>query len=173
MAPYDAASPPPSISTSPVDFKEVLAHLASGVAIVSCWDGDTPRGLLVSSITGLSVEPPRFLFCVRKEAASHDALRAASEIGVALLGAADEEEALRFASATHAAERFSPDRWRLSADAPPAYRAGLAAARCAIDSALDAGSHTIFVGRASHYTLAPGPPLVAWNRALFRGLSKS
>jgi flavin reductase len=38
---------------------------------------DTPRGLLVSSITGLSVDPPRFLFCVRKEASSHDALLAA------------------------------------------------------------------------------------------------
>ena len=70
---YDAASPSRSAAPIQADFKEVLAHLAGGVAIISCWDGDTARGLLVSSITGLSVEPPRFLFCVRKEAACHEA----------------------------------------------------------------------------------------------------
>ncbi|MBO9546313.1 flavin reductase family protein [Caulobacter sp.] len=157
--PYDAAPPVPA------DFKEVLAHLASGVAIVSCWDGDTPRGLLVSSITGLSVEPPRFLFCVRKEAASHDALAASAACGVALLGAADEDEALRFASSSRAAERFAPDRWRLE-EGPPAYRGGLATAHCRIDSIADAGSHSIFIVTATASALTSGPPLVAWNRAL-------
>lgn len=168
MAPYDAAPPSPSISTSPVDFKEVLAHLASGVAIISCWDGDTPKGLLVSSITGLSVEPPRFLFCVRKEAASHDALLAAGEVGVALLGAADEDEALRFASSARATERFAPGRWRLPRNAPPSYRGGLAVARCGIDSITDTGTHSVLIVSAAHVALTPAPPLVAWNRGFLQ-----
>lgn len=158
--PYDAAP------LSSADFKDVLAHLASGVAIVSCWDGETPRGLLVSSITGLSVEPPRFLFCVRKEAASHDAMTASVECGVALLGATDEDEAMKFASASRAAERFAPDRWSLEVEAPPAYRGGLAIAHCRIDSIADAGTHSIFVVTAERSALTSGPPLVAWKRAL-------
>lgn len=157
--PYDAA-PPVS-----ADFKDVLAHLASGVAIISCWDGTSPRGLLVSSITGLSVEPPRFLFCVRKEAASHDALSASGECGVALLGATDEDEAMKFASSSRAAERFAPERWRLEGG-PPSYRSGLATAQCRIDSIADAGSHSIFIVTATASALVSGPPLVAWNRAL-------
>lgn len=158
--PYDAA-PPVS-----ADFKEVLAHLASGVAIISCWDGDTPRGLLVSSITGLSVEPPRFLFCVRKEAASHDALAASAACGVALLGSNDHDEAMRYASSSRSAERFAPDRWRLEAEAPPAYRGGLATAHCRIDNIADAGSHSIFIVTAMSSAFVSGPPLVAWNREL-------
>jgi len=157
---YDAAPPPPA------DFKDVLAHLASGVAIISCWDGETPRGLLVSSITGLSVEPPRFLFCVRKEAASHDALSASVACGVALLGATDEDEAMKFASSSRAHERFAPDRWSLEAEEPPAYRGGLATTHCRIDSIADAGTHSIFVVTAARSALTSGPPLVAWNRAL-------
>ncbi len=102
------------------DFKDVLAHLASGVAIVSCWDGETPRGLLVSSITGLSVEPPRFLFCVRKEAGCHDVLLKRPALSVALLGAADRDEAVRFGGPVQAHERFAPERWRLEPDAPRA-----------------------------------------------------
>ncbi|TCS10067.1 flavin reductase family protein [Caulobacter sp. BK020] len=168
MAPYDAASPPSTDATSKVAFKEVLAHLASGVAIISCWDGQTPRGLLVSSITGLSVEPPRFLFCVRKEAASHDALLASRECGVALLGAADEDEALRFASSSRATERFASDRWRLAAPTPPAYRGGVASIRCNVESVTDAGSHSIIIVSAIDSLLTPGPPLVAWNRGFLR-----
>ncbi|USQ98293.1 flavin reductase family protein [Caulobacter sp. RL271] len=167
MAPYDAAPPSPSISTSPVDFKEVLAHLASGVAIVSCWDGDTPRGLLVSSITGLSVEPPRFLFCVRKEAGCHDALLTRSHLGVALLGSTDEDEALRFASSHRAGERFTLERWRRAASAP-VYRGGLASAVCEVEQVVDAATHSIFIVTASEVAFAPGPALVSWNRALSR-----
>lgn len=166
MAPYDAAPPSPSISTSTVDFKEVLAHLASGVAIVSCWDGETPRGLLVSSITGLSVEPPRFLFCVRKEAACHETLLARPRLSVALLGADDQDEALRFASSSRAAERFSPEQWRLTETAAPVYRGGLAGALCDVDQVIDAATHSVFIVTANEVTFTPGPALVAWNRAL-------
>lgn len=162
---YDAASPSRSAASVQADFKEVLAHLAGGVAIISCWDGDTARGLLVSSITGLSVEPPRFLFCVRKEAGCHVALVAATECGVTLLSAEDQDEAWRYASSARASERFSPERWRLAPEAPPAYRGGLAGARCVIDSVADAGTHSIFIVTATESTLSPARPLVAWNRS--------
>lgn len=165
MAPYDVVPPSPPTSTCPVDFKEVLAHLAGGVAIVACWDGETPRGLLVSSITGLSVEPPRFLFCVRKEAGSHDALLAAPTLSVALLGRDDHDEAHRFASSAKAVERFDPARWNLPA-AAPLYRGGVARALCRVEMAIDAGTHTIFTVSAGDVALTPGPALVAWNRAL-------
>jgi len=161
---YDAASPSRPSAPVQADFKDVLAHLAGGVAIISCWDGETPRGLLVSSITGLSVEPPRFLFCVRKEASCHEALIRASECGVALLAQDDQEEAWRYASSGRAAERFSPERWSLAPSAPPAYRGGLARAFCVIDSAIDAGTHSILVVTAKESLLTPARPLVAWNR---------
>src|SRR4051794_6210300 len=68
--PYAVHAPRVDQPIDPGAFKDALARLASGVAIISCWDDGAPRGLLVSSITGLSVDPPRFLFCVRKEASS-------------------------------------------------------------------------------------------------------
>ncbi len=114
----------------PEAFKDALARLASGVAIISCWDDGAPRGLLVSSITGLSVDPPRFLFCVRKEASSHDALVRAGHCSVAVLAEGCETEALRFSSSSLSHERFHPSSWRLTDDAPPTYQAGLSVATC-------------------------------------------
>jgi flavin reductase (DIM6/NTAB) family NADH-FMN oxidoreductase RutF len=166
--PYAQAPPidPPAASVDPAAFKEALARLASGVAIISCWDGTAPRGLLVSSITGLSVEPPRFLFCVRKEASSHDALLAAGTCGVAILSASDEAEALRFASPASAHERFTDPRWDLTQPDAPRLAAGLTSTACVIDQTIDAGSHTIILVTAKHVAIQPGAPLVAYDRAL-------
>ena len=170
--PVDASSgaePPYAIHAPPVDpgtFKDALARLASGVAIISCWDGVSPRGLLVSSITGLSVDPPRFLFCVRKEASSHDALLAAGACGVAILSAEDEDEALCFATPSRAGERFTDPRWDLAGVDAPRLQAGLTSAVCTIDAAIDAGGHTIILVTARRCTTRPGAPLVAFDRAL-------
>ncbi len=163
MARYDAAAAGEAPAAT---FTDVLAHLASGVAIVSCWDGEAPRGLLVSSITGLSVEPPRFLFCVRKEAGCHDALLRRPALSVSLLAADDKEEALRFASGSRAAERFAPERWRLQPGAPPAFRGGIARAECFVDAVIDTGSHSVFIVEAERFAFTPAAPLVAWNRGL-------
>ena len=162
--PYDLHAPP----VAPAAFRDALAQLASGVAIVSCWDGAVPRGLLVSSITGLSVDPPRFLFCVRKEASSHDALLRAGRCGVAVLAEDDEPEALRFSTPGLAHERFDLGRWTLAPDAPPAYRGGLSMTTCVIDQAIETGTHTVFIVSATAVQLAPGRPLIAHDRAFQR-----
>jgi flavin reductase len=175
MAPFDASAAWPAAPAEPDRFSErfrdALANLASGVAIISCWDGDAPRGLLVSSITGLSLEPPRFLFCVRKEASSHDALIDAQTCGIAILASHDQEEALRFSSSARSGERFDPSRWSLEASRPPTFRGGLSQATCRIDSRIDATTHSVLVVTAVDIALAPAAaPLVACARA-FHGLS--
>ncbi len=167
MAPFDGSAAWSAASAQPQRFKEALAHLASGVAIISCWDDATPRGLLVSSITGLSADPPRFLFCVRKEAASHDALIAAETCAIAILSAQDKEEAWRFSSSARSLERFAPSRWTLNPQRPPAYLGGLSRALCRIDSRIDAQTHSILIVTALELDLELGAaPLVACARDL-------
>jgi len=173
MAPFDASASWPAAPAEPDRFadrfKDALANLASGVAIISCWDDDTPRGLLVSSITGLSVDPPRFLFCVRKEAASHDALLLAETCGVAILSDTDHEEALRFSSSARASERFAPSRWDLNHQYAPNYLGGLSTATCRIDSRIDATTHSVFVVTATTLAVAhSAKPLIACARGFHR-----
>lgn len=171
--PYTLHAAPIAPPVAPEAFKEALARLASGVAIISCWDGAphaerSPRGLLVSSISGLSVDPPRFLFCVRKEASSHDVLVRAEHCGVAILAEHDEAEALRFSTSGLGHERFNPGRWRLAADAPPTYRGGLSTTACRIEQRIDTGTHTVFIVAAASVNLSPGLPLVAHDRSFRR-----
>ena len=153
-------------------FREAMAHLASGVAVAACWEGCEPRGLLVSSLTTLSTEPPRVLFCVGKTASAHGALLQAQECSLALLAEADQDEAERFSQRDRRGDRFDPDAWRLEPDAPPQRLDALVGINGFIDQKIDAGSHSIFIVRVTDANVRDGAPLVYFDRA-FRRLASA
>ena len=150
-------------------FRNAMAFLAGGVAVAACWDGEVPRGLLVSSITALSTEPPRVLFCVRKVSSSYNALLRSRTCSLAVLAEQDRREAERFSRPDRVAERFDPAHWTLNPAAPPRYRAPLIGLEGRIGHRIDAGTHTIFVLDVHEAQLSPDQPLVYFDRA-FRGL---
>lgn len=148
----------------PHTFRDALAALAGGVAIVACDTPEGPRGLLVSSLTGLSVDPPRLLFCVRKETASHAPLLGATRCSVAILSTGDRLEAERFSRPDPGAQRFQSARWLLSKGEPPLYRGGLVSLSGGIERVIDAETHSLFLLRAHHVLRRAGEPLVYFDR---------
>ena len=167
-SPFAAAVPVAAPGVSADAFKDALARLAGGLAIVSCWKDGQAEGLLVSSITGLSVEPPRFLFCVRKEASAHDALVSAPLCGVSILSSEDEAEALTFIEHERRVHRFAGPNWRVAEPHPPLLASGLSATVCLIEQVVDADSHSILIAAAQSLTLRPGDPLLSYDRGLHR-----
>ena len=166
------AEPARDWSPQPADevvFRNGLAKLASGVAIVACWADGQPRGLLVSSLTGLSTQPPRILFCVRKAAAAHDALLRAGSVSLSLLDDGDVEEAERFSSSARASERFNRGGWRLDPACPPERLGSLATFAGPVRSRIDGGTHTIFILDVTAARARNADPLLYFERA-FRKL---
>ena len=144
-------------------FKDGLARVASGVAVVACWSDGRPRGLLVSSLTGLSTEPPRILFCVRKAAAAHQALLGAESISLSILAAEQRHEAERFSRFELAEQRFGSP-WRLDPMAPPSLPDALVSLAGPVHCRIDAGTHTVFILDVSVAQAQPGEPLVYFER---------
>ena len=158
--------PRPSVDRT--QFREAMAHLASGVALIAWWDAETPRGLLVSSLTALSTEPPRVLFCVAKTAPAHGALLKAEECSLSLLSATDQEEAERLSLHEQAQDAFSTEAWTLDPQAPPRRLGALVSLTGFVDSKMDAGSHSIFVVRVGGADVRKHAPLVYFDRAFHR-----
>ena len=144
-------------------FKDGLARLASGVAVAACWSDGQPRGLLVNSLTGLSTEPPRVLFCVRKAASSHDALLKADAVSLSILTPDHAGEAERFSRADLAAERFG-EAWRLNAAEPPILADALVSLSGPVHCRIDAGTHTVFILDVSVARCRDAQPMVYFNR---------
>jgi flavin reductase len=148
-----------------------MARLAGGVAVAACLDGDgRPRGLLVSSLTSLSTEPARMLFCVRKAAGAHAALLTTHRCSLAVLADHDADEAARFSIAERAAERFSHPAWRLTPGQPPHYGDALINLTGRITQRIDAGSHSMFILDIDEVSAGDAAPLIYFGRS-FRTLA--
>jgi len=150
---------PPSLAQA----QDGLSRLASGVALAACMTPRGPAGVLVNSLTGLSAQPPRILFCVRKTEPSHPALLDAEAVGLSILADDQQAEADPFARAAPPHERFGP-RWTLSEGAPPRLAGALASIEGRVRSRIDAGSHTVFVLDIMTAETRPGTPLIYFGR---------
>lgn len=150
-------------------FRDAMSRLAGGVAVAACWDGEAPKGLLVSSITALSVEPPRVLFCVRKQASSHNPLLKSRECSLSILSEEDQEDAERFSRVDRTGERFDPALWSLDRRQPPRRLSAMIGLSGRLSHRIDARTHTIFILDVERVETREGAPLVYFERA-FRGL---
>lgn len=158
----------PRPNVDPAVFADAMTHLASGVAVVTFWDGPTPRGLLISALTTLSTQPPRMLFGVDKTDSSHDHLLAAEECSLNLLSDSDLAEAERFSRNDQAHDRFCGEAWRIERGRPPARIGALVSLRGLVDRRIDAGSHSIFIIRVENAEVGQHAPLVYFGRGFHR-----
>lgn len=82
---------------SPESFKAVFRLLASGVCVVMLRRQGRPHGFTATSVTSVSMAPPKALFCVAVGNDSHAELTAGTRIGISLLSAEQRPLSDRFA----------------------------------------------------------------------------
>jgi flavin reductase (DIM6/NTAB) family NADH-FMN oxidoreductase RutF len=154
----------PNMQMDPADYRRILGHWVTGVAVVAARDPDGhPCGLTANAVTSLSLDPPLVLVCIEKAADSHDCIRAAGAFSINILAAEQELMARRFAGEGGSA-KFDGVAHRLTADGVPVLVDALAWVECRVRDILPGGDHTIFVGHVTAGDARPGAPL-----AFFRG----
>ncbi|MES5488649.1 flavin reductase family protein, partial [Bradyrhizobium sp. INPA03-11B] len=62
-----------------------MRNLANGVAIVTTGKTVCRRGLTVSSVTSMCIDPPCLLVAINSRSEAHDAILASRSFGVSLL----------------------------------------------------------------------------------------
>lgn len=130
------------------DFRRVMGHFATGVTIVTAWDGERrPTGLTASSFTSVSLDPPLILVCVSQKAQSYPAIRAAGRFAVNILCMGQEAVSRRFATTAPGDEKFVGLEYRTGPFGLPIISEALAELECTVVSAYPGGDHTIFVAQ--------------------------
>lgn len=84
-------------AASPEPFKAAFRRLASGVCVVMFRRHGRPHGFTATSVTSVSMAPPKALFCVGTMNDSHPHLAVGTAIGISLLSAAQRPLSDRFA----------------------------------------------------------------------------
>ncbi len=136
-------------------FREVMAGVATPVSIVTTFSGDRPHGATVSAFMSLSMEPPLVLISLDKRSELLRLIHATQCFGLNVLGHGQHEVAATFAK--RAADKFHDLQWHARHGVPRlADICGWVA--CDVSEFLDAGDHTMIIGRvieAEHELNAP------------------
>ncbi|HWK64030.1 MAG TPA: flavin reductase family protein [Rhizobiaceae bacterium] len=128
-------------------FKLGMRRLAAGVSLITTRDeAGHWHGMVATSVTSVCLTPPSLLTCINKSASSHDALAKAGIFCVNLLGEGADEVALRFSSSKFRDARFSEGSWSELETGAPVLDGAIASFDCRVMNAIDAASHTIFIG---------------------------
>ena len=128
------------------EFRRILGHWATGVAIVTTRtpDGRT-CGLTANAFASLALNPLLVLVCIEKDADTHDCVRQSRAFAVNILDADSERLARRFA-AWEVDRKFDGLSYHEEKTGSPVLDDALAWIDCRLHAEHDGGDHTIFVG---------------------------
>jgi flavin reductase (DIM6/NTAB) family NADH-FMN oxidoreductase RutF len=156
----------PSASVSADAYRTVMRLWPSGVSIITMLDGDRPHGMTASAFTSVSIHPPLVVIVVDQRWRSHDYIKASGAFCVNILGADQQDWSDRFAGRQGAvADRFAGIAKAVAVTGAPVLRPALGFLDCQVDQAVEAGDHTLFVGRvvACEVHDPVGRPLIYHN----------
>jgi flavin reductase (DIM6/NTAB) family NADH-FMN oxidoreductase RutF len=145
-------------------FREAMARLASGVAVVTGRrpDGD-PCGLVVTSVSSFSAAPPSVLVSVAHTSRCHEALTQGDAFGVNVLAAGQASVAEVFAGLGD--DKFAGVEWDWDGGVPR-IAGTLSFLRCRRSAVFELYDHTVLVGDAIGGSTVGGEPLVYHARRM-------
>ncbi|HZB05650.1 MAG TPA: flavin reductase family protein [Thermoleophilaceae bacterium] len=153
---HPARAPAPTQSapgSDPLAFREALGRFATGVAFVTAAPDGEPAGLIVNSLTSVSLEPPLVSFCPSRSSLTWQRMRRTGRFGVNVLGQQHEQFAIRATPA--GADRFAGLDWQPGAHGTPLLTDALATLECQIVGQHPAGDHWIVIGHVDHLHTTP------------------
>ena len=150
----------------PEQFRSVMGHFATGVAVVTAATADGPVGMTANAVTSLSLEPVLLLVAFDNESRTLPVVRDTGRFGVNVLAAGQEELARLFASKTPEREKFA-DVAHTVHDGIPVIEGVLAWVGCRLERLIPAGDHTMGIGAVESAEAGQGEPLI-WYRGEYR-----
>ncbi len=154
------------MSLDPFEFRKAMGCFATGVTIITLdLDGEV-HGMTANAFASVSLDPVLVLVCVDHTARTHAHLHAKKRFGVNIL--ADDQQAISRYYAqparTHErAEKEAGARFDRTAKGTPILHGALAYLECRLESAADAGDHTIFIAQVEDVVVGDGDPLLFFH----------
>jgi len=157
-------APSPAVLAE-TDFKAALRTLAAGVSVVTTGQGEAAAGMVVSSLTSVSAQPPLVGFFVHRASSMHGPLLAHGQFAANVLGAHHRGVMASFLAGRQGPARFAAGRWGAGRTGLPVLADALASLECEIVCTHSLGTHDLVVGKVLRTTCHLADPLVHFNGA--------
>lgn len=167
--------PAPAPAPSTVDlFRGAMRRLAASVTVITSRHEGRAGGMTATAVCSVSVAPPLLLICVNRQGSTYPLIKGSGRFTVNLLAEGQEGVAGAFArSATGGDDQFAGNgAWTMGAGGAPMLAGAVAALECSVDNAVEAGSHTVFIGRVEGVHLPdPAPAALVYADGGYRKLT--
>ncbi|MER8752975.1 alpha/beta fold hydrolase [Mesorhizobium sp. M1050] len=154
----EAAAPHAAPAFDSGEFRRALGSFLTGVTIVTTVSAEgEPRGFTANSFTSVSLEPPLVLVCIAKKALGHSAFSTSKGFAINILSESQKAHSGIFAS--KAADKFAAVAWQPGQTGNPLIDGSVAVFDCAMQQLVDAGDHSILIGRVRDFNHNGAQPL--------------
>jgi flavin reductase (DIM6/NTAB) family NADH-FMN oxidoreductase RutF len=145
------------------EFKAAMRALPAGISAVTTGVGDAVAGLIVSSLTSISAQPPLVGFFVNQSSSMHAPLMASQRFVANILGEEHGAVMSTFLSAPQGRARFAQGCWSEGQFGLPVLTDALASIECDIVCTQPLGTHELVVGKIRKATNCEANPMINFN----------
>ena len=152
-------------------FRDALGRFPTGVAVVTAAGTDSHFGITVNSFTSVSLDPPLLLWCMDRRSRRHEVFVKASGFTVSILGTDHKDVSSRLARpGEHSLDDIALIETELG---PPALADSLAIFECAAEKKIEAGDHTILLGRVLRFSCPSASAPLVFFRGKYSALDQN
>lgn len=142
------------------EFRDALRLFASGVTVITAPDGvGGVHAMTATAFSSLSLKPPLVLVAVSRDSRCHRLITEGRRYGVSILYDHQTEVARHFGKQGLAAR--TPEF--LDLDGVPVVKGSMAMLACQLETPVEGGDHSIFVGLVTAAEARPGSPLLHYD----------
>lgn len=144
--------------------RQFAGRFATGVAIIASRDARGEfKGLVVNSVTALSLEPPLYLVCLDKKSNTLQAIAESGVFSINFLSDRQIDISRHFAS--KAPDKFAAMDVICGPSGAPLIAGSLASCECKVVNVYPGGDHEIVVGAVDQVMIGEGKPLLFYRGA--------
>jgi flavin reductase (DIM6/NTAB) family NADH-FMN oxidoreductase RutF len=153
---------------SAADFKAAMRALPAGICAVTTGQDEEVAGMIISSFTSVSAEPPMVGFFAHQASSFTEPLLRSGGFVANVLGEEHHAVMSQFLSAPQGPARFASDAWSQGISRMPVLTDALASLECDIVWTQALGTHHLIVGKVRKTTCSLATPMVHFNAATHR-----
>src|SRR5262249_21403259 len=144
-------------------FRRAMGCFATGVTVITVdYEGEV-QGMTANAFSSVSLDPVLVLVCVDQKARTHAHLHARKRFGINVLSAGQRAISEHYAQPDRdpsRAEQEAGARFERTTHGTPVLQGALAYLECRLQTAQDAGDHTIFIAEVEEVVVRLGDPLL-------------
>jgi len=149
-----------------------MSHFASGVTIMTTSAAGRMHGMTVSAFASQSLEPLLILVSVERSTTMHKLVMESRAFAINILGEQGEGTARYFAdNARLSGPEFREGAYHLGVSGSPILEEATAYLEATLERTLEAGDHTIMVGRVVALQVVRDTAPLIYYRSGYRSLS--